>query len=107
MQLSTLFVSQRRLRRPAQIPALIEAIQNGEPIPPIRLSEDDDGSVQVEDGHHRVTAFWLAGVRELQPQDYQLLAVSDFPRPRLGTVRDFVARLVPALSINPFPPNTP
>lgn len=92
MQLATLYVSQRGLRRPEQIPALVEAIQNGDPIPPIRLSVDDDGSIQVEDGHHRATAFWLAGRDKLSPQDYLLFPVSDLPRHRLGTLQDFVLR---------------
>jgi len=84
MQLSTLYVSQRRLRNPDQIPALVEAIQNGWPVSPVRLSEDDDGSIQVEDGHHRITAFWIAGKHELTPQDYLLLSIADRPRPRFG-----------------------
>lgn len=90
MHLASLYVSQRRLRNPAQVPALIEAVLNGDPIPPIALSEDDDGSIQVEDGHHRVTAFWLAGRQNLHPQDYLLLAISECPRPRFGTVPEFV-----------------
>lgn len=99
MQLATLYVSQRRLRHPGQIPALIHAVQSGDPIPPIRLSEDDDGSIQVEDGHHRVTAFWLAGRRELTPQDYLLLSVAERPRPRFGTVPEFVSRNAPTIPL--------
>ena len=95
MQLATLYVSQRGLRRLEQIPALVEAIRNGDPIPPIRLSEDDDGSIQVEDGHHRITAYWLAGKHRLESQDYILFPPSDRPRPRLGTVPDFVSRHAP------------
>ncbi len=95
MQLSTLYVSQRRLRNPGQIPAFIHAIRAGDPLPPVRLSEDDDGSIQVEDGHHRITAFWLAGKHCLTPQDYLLLPVSEHPRPRFGQVPEFVRRNAP------------
>ncbi|HEX2746942.1 MAG TPA: DUF262 domain-containing protein [Verrucomicrobiales bacterium] len=96
MQLATLFVSQRRLRNPGQIHALVEAIQNGYPLPPVRLSEDDDGSIQVEDGHHRTTAYWIAGTHQLSSHQYLLLPVSERPRHRFGTLRDFVSRNAPA-----------
>ncbi len=45
MDITMLFVSQRNLRRAEQIPALLQAIAKGEPIPPIRLSEAEDGSI--------------------------------------------------------------
>lgn len=95
MHLSTLFVSQRRLRNPDQITALVEAIRNNEPIPPVRLSEHDDGTIQLEDGHHRATAFWIAGIRKLNPQHYLLFPVSDRPRPPFGTLPAFVSRNAP------------
>lgn len=92
MDLSNLFVSQRRLRSPAQVAGLITCVLHGEPLPPILLSEDEDGSVQIEDGHHRATAFWLSGRAHLEPHEYVL-----FPRtrrrPRFGRIADLVARV--------------
>lgn len=92
MELSKLFVSQRKLRAPEAIPALIAAVLHDEPLPPIVLSEDEDGSVQIEDGHHRATAFWLSGRTRLGPHEYLL-----FPRmrhrPRFGHIVDLIARV--------------
>jgi len=92
MDIAQLFVSQRKLRRPEQVPALIEAIRNGDPIPPIRLNEADDGTVQVLDGHHRIVAYRLSGRRTLDRHEYTLI-LSDCPRPRFGRVDDLLQRL--------------
>jgi len=85
-----MFVSQRKLRAPAQLHRLVESIQRYDPIPPVLLSEDDDGSVQIEDGHHRVTAYWLAGRHTLWPDEYTLTARRGVPaavRPHLRSDR--------------------
>lgn len=87
-----MFVSQRKLRAPEQVHALVRSVLCGEPIPPILLSEDDDGSVQVEDGHHRATAYWLAGRCELRSEEYVLFP-RERTRPRFGRIGDLVARL--------------
>jgi hypothetical protein len=91
MDITQLFVSQRKLRTPGQVPALVAAIQQGDGIPPIRLSEAEDGTVQVEDGHHRIVAYWLSGRRRLQRHEYTLI-LTDRPRPRFGRVADLVRR---------------
>lgn len=91
MDITSLFVSQRNLRRPGQLPALVRAIQNGEEIPPIRLSEADDGTVQVDDGHHRAAAYWLSGRMELEEHEYELLFTAR-PRPRFGRIPDLLRR---------------
>ena len=87
-----MFVSQRKLRAPEQVHMLVESVRCLDPIPPVLLSEDDDGSVQVEDGHHRVTAYWLAGRRELWPEEYILTARGRI-RPRFGHICDLIARV--------------
>jgi hypothetical protein len=91
MDITKLFVSQRKLRHPGQIPALVEAIRNGAYISPIRLSEAEDGTVRVDDGHHRIVAYWLAGRRELERHEYTLI-LTDRPRPRFGRVADLLHR---------------
>lgn len=92
MELSTLFVSQRKLRAPGQVAALMACVRSGEPLPPILLSEDDDGTVQIEDGHHRATAFWLCGRARLEAHEY-LLFPRTRRRPRFGRLADLVARV--------------
>jgi hypothetical protein len=91
MDITQLFVSQRKLRQPGQIPVLIEAIQQGDPVPPIRLTEAEDGTIQVDDGHHRIVAYWLCGRTRLQRHEYTLF-LTDRPRPRFGKVADLLAR---------------
>ncbi len=95
MDISRLFVSQRKLRRANQIPALVTAIRDGDPILPVRLSEAADGTVQVDDGHHRVMAYWLAGRTRLGRHEYTLV-LTDRPRTRFGRLADLVARAAPA-----------
>jgi ParB-like chromosome segregation protein Spo0J len=63
MDLTKMFVSQRKLRTPAQVYALVLSVRAGDPIPPILLSEDEDETIQVEDGHHRVCAYWSSSAR--------------------------------------------
>jgi hypothetical protein len=92
MELSTLFVSQRKLRAPGAVAALMACVRGGDLLPPILLSEDDDGSVQIEDGHHRATAFWLCGCTRLEPHEYLLLPRTR-RRPRFGRIADLVARV--------------
>ncbi len=70
----------------------MESVRHHEPIPPVLLSEDDDGTVQVEDGHHRVTAYWLAGRERLEPYEY-ILIPRERRRPRFGGVADLLARV--------------
>jgi hypothetical protein len=97
MDITQLFVSQRKLRRAGQIPGLVRAIQDGDVIPPIRLSESHDGTIQVDDGHHRAVAYWLCGRTRLGRHEYTLV-LTDRPRPRFGRLADLVARTAPTLS---------
>src|SRR5689334_17152927 len=93
MDIVTLFVSQRKLRRPGQVPALVNAIVAGDPIPPVRLAEAEDGTVQVDDGHHRAVAYWLAGRTGLRRHEY-VLVQAGLRRPRFGRVADLAARVI-------------
>lgn len=92
MDLSILFVSQRKLRSPGQLRALISSILAGDPIPLILLSEDDDGSVQVEDGHHRAVAYVLSGRERLETHEFILLP-RERRRPRFGRITDLILRV--------------
>ena len=91
MEISTIYVSQRKLRCVAQIPAMIETLEIGGCLPRITLSRSRDGSVQVEDGHHRLTAICTSGRRELEKHEYLLLEKDQW-RPRFGRMVDLLER---------------
>jgi hypothetical protein len=91
MDITVVYVSQRNLRRAEQIPGLIQAILCGDELPPIRLSEAEDGSLQIDDGHHRAAAYWLSGRRQLARHEYEL-TLTDRPRPRFGRIPDLLRR---------------
>jgi len=91
MQIAEIFVSQRKLRRLAQIPAMVNTLEAGGCLPRITLGHSRDGSIQVDDGHHRLTAIWLSGRTELEEDEYLLLEKEQW-RPRFGRVPDLMAR---------------
>ncbi len=62
MRISGIWMSQRKLRCVAQIPAMIRMLNDGGWLPRITISRSEDGSLQLEDGHHRLTAIWLSPV---------------------------------------------
>ena len=91
MQIKDIWMSQRKLRNVAQIPAMQQEIVNGGFLPRIRINRDTDGSFQLEDGHHRLVAYWISDIRELTPDDYLLLE-KDKWRPRFGKIEDLIMR---------------
>ncbi len=91
MQISEIYVSQRKLRCVTQLAAMVETLNDGGGLPQITLSRSEDGSIQVEDGHHRLTAIWLSGRRELRDYEYLLLEKERW-RPRFGRIVDLLVR---------------
>ena len=91
MQIAEIFVSQRKLGCVAQLPAMVNTLEVGGCLPRITLSRSRDGSVQVDDGHHRLTAIWLSGRTELEEDEYLLLEKEQW-RPRFGRIQDLLAR---------------
>ncbi len=91
MQINELFVSQRKLRNVNQLQSMIQSIEEGDPLPRIEIAVDQRGYCQVNDGHHRLTAYWLAGRQVLDRSEY-LLFDADLKRPRFGRVCDLVLR---------------
>lgn len=92
MDLHQLFVSQRALRAPAQVSAMVAALRDGGCLPLILLSEDDDGTVQIEDGHHRACAYARAGRASLARAEYRLVP-RERRRPRFGRLPDLMRRV--------------
>jgi hypothetical protein len=93
MDITRIWMSQRGLRRAGQIPAMVETLKRGDELPRITLVRGGDGEVQLHDGHHRLTAFWLAGRRELQRHEYLLLEQDRYHRPRFGRIDSLLKRL--------------
>lgn len=86
MDITQIWMSQKNLRRAGQIPAMVKALQQGQQLPRIILVRSEDGEVQVHDGHHRLTAFWLAGRRRLARYEFLLLEQEQYHRPRRGKI---------------------
>lgn len=73
MEIANLWFTQRSLNRSARIQLLIERINFNDLFTgsPIALQEDDDGQIEIVDGHHRVVASWLAGLTSLRSYDFR------------------------------------
>jgi hypothetical protein len=91
VEILEIWMTQRKLRRSQQIPNMVQTVRNGESLLPIILARSSDGSIRVENGHHRIVAIWLSGRRRLSDSDY-VLVESDEWRPRFGTIEDMLAR---------------
>lgn len=89
MQIAKIWISQRNLRRAGQIPEMVEAIHNGDYLPPITLARCEDDEIQVDDGHHRLTAMYLSGKKVLEDHEY-LLVEKDQWKPRTGKITDLL-----------------
>lgn len=92
MDIMKIWVSQRKLRCVTQISEMIKTLHDGGCLPPITLSRCEDGEVQLKDGHHRLTAFWLSGRKRLECHEY-LLIETDSYRPRFGKMPDLLQRV--------------
>ena len=95
MQIEELFVSQRKLRNVNQLAQMIESIKNEEYLPRIEILSDEFGNRQVNDGHHRLVAYWLSGRRALDDYEY-LLIETEKSRARFGRVSDLILRCMMA-----------
>ena len=91
MNIKELVVSQRKLRNVGQISEMIRTIEVGECLPRIEIWRDEHGVCQVNDGHHRLVAYWLYGRRRLERSEY-LLIETDSSRARFGGVVNLILR---------------
>jgi hypothetical protein len=89
MDIAKIWVSQRNLQRFEQIQGMIDSLVAGEFLPPITLARCEDGQIQVEDGHHRLVAYWLAGRQRLEKHEYMLLEKDQW-KPRCGRIEDLL-----------------
>ena len=89
MDITKIWLSQRNLRRAGQIPAMIKTLCEGGVLPPIILARCEDGEIQIEDGHHRLTAIWLSGKTDLDYDEY-IVVEKDQWKPRFGRILDLI-----------------
>ena len=90
MDIAKIWISQRNLHRHAQIQGMIDSLIAGEFLPQIILARCEDGEIQVEDGHHRLMAYWLSGRTRLQKHEYLLLEKDQWKK-RFGRVFDLIS----------------
>ena len=91
MQIKELYVSQRKLRNVDQLQQMIETIETEDCLPRIDIWVDEFGRFQVNDGHHRLVAYWLSGRRELRKSEY-LIIETEATRARFGRIPDLILR---------------
>lgn len=93
--INRLWFSQARLKRLQQMPDLIAHARSGGLFnldPLIELHQNEDEEIVINNGHHRVTAAWLAGRTILYREEFIIL-YKDAYRPRFGTIHVFLAHL--------------
>lgn len=86
--ISDLWATQRKLRNPEQIKSLMASIDSGEEVPPVTINEFPDGSLEVQDGHHRLTARLFLGQKYLRYGEYLLLCQDARRKVRYWRFRD-------------------
>ena len=93
VKLENIHVTQRKLRNVDQLPLMLKAIADDDYLPPVRLAEFEDGSIHIEDGHHRCTAYWLSGREHLESHEYLLVYKDGQDRVRFGKIADLHDRV--------------
>lgn len=83
--INSIWVSQRSLKRVSQISSMVEGLRNFIVLPPILLGKTTDGLIRVEDGHHRLAAYWIYG-RELVYNTEYVLVETDLEKPIFGKI---------------------
>ncbi len=96
MQIENIWVSQRQLRNVAQVVSMQIALSRGYRLPPVTIACCEDGSFQLEDGHHRLVAYWLSGQAVLQSHQY-FLVQKDQWKPRFGQIEKLLDRVLHAI----------
>lgn len=86
-----LHVAHMELRNPGQIARMVEVIRAGRPLPKVQIHECDDGRYVIYQGHHRCSAYYLAGLKSLPPGSFTLWPDYKWGRPY--TLPKFVERL--------------
>lgn len=86
--IENIYITQKSLKRKHQIEGMIQSLKDGNFLPPIVLIENENGEIQVQDGHHRLMARYLFGQKFLEPQDY-IFVRKEFFKPVKGKICHF------------------
>lgn len=93
IDIAKLKTTQHRLNRAHQLPKLVEEIRQGGYVEPIQIARLADGTMAIENGHHRTVAAWLAGRRFLRKYEYILVEKDFLYRSVRGEVSDLVVSI--------------
>lgn len=95
LDIESIFMSQKNLRRNHQIESMMKTLAEGGTLPKIHLIYCEDQCIQVEDGHHRLFAIWSFGRTtlviflwigsKLEKHEYVLI-MGNQRRPRFGNI---------------------
>ncbi len=88
IQIDELWMTQRKLRNPEQIPIMVSDVREIQALPPVEILELEDGSLEINNGHHRCIALHLAGIQHLEYGEYILLPVAQSWKRRCGKIKD-------------------
>ncbi len=77
MELNRIKVGQRALGKPAQVGVMVATLREGGALPAVLLAELEDGTVFIQDGHHRCLAYVLADRTKLAWGEHLLLPVAN------------------------------
>lgn len=78
-----IWLTQKMFKRADSIPHMMETLLDGKELPPVTLNRLPDDSIEVQDGHHRVMAYYLAGFEYLEDSEF-ILIDKDQPKRRYG-----------------------
>lgn len=85
MHIQNIWMSQHTLRRKEQIADMIRTLNDGGWLPPIVIIQNEIDEFLIEDGHHRLVAYWLTG-RECLEEGEFLLIQKDHWKPSRGKI---------------------
>jgi len=89
-ELGNLYITQAKFRNWPQIAGMMTACQKGENIfnhPAIISRCDEDGELEISDGHHRLMAKYLSG-QSLADSEYTLVSGPPI-RSRYGRIKEY------------------
>jgi len=92
IKISNIFVTQRNLKRKNRIPSIINSIEKEEYFDPIEVQQLPDNSIEIVNGHHRLTAYYLFGIENLNKTQYNIKCVDESYKHRFGKITNLLKR---------------
>lgn len=93
IDIAKLKTTQHKLSRARQIPGMVEEMEQDGCVERVQIARLTDGTLVIENGHHRLVAYWLSGRRFLYKHEYMLVE-RDFSHRRIrGEISDLVVSI--------------